>query len=135
MKIDTILERGKFIRKCAHPETLAYFPENREAVKDLYSKYRFEYVLGRDGKPLAPGLSEWIIPGSKGNVWEYGVEMLGFSVNSGVMQERMRRETKDFAQMTQNGDGEANFKFLYSPENMLKVAGMLKLRIRRRISQ
>lgn len=134
MKIDTILERGKFIRKCSNPEKLAYFKENEASVKEAFRKFRFEWVLGRDGKPLNVEMKEWVIRGSRGHCFEYGRGKLGFSVegDSQGLVNNVAKETKGFSKPSQLGDSEANFVCDWTPENVAKLSGVLKFNVRRR---
>lgn len=133
MNIDTILDKGKFIRTCSNPEQLAFFDENKKIIAYLYSKYRFEWVLGRDGKPLNVQDKDWIIKGRKGQVSEYGINKLGISVEGSKWVQIFLRASKDWATITQNGDGECNLVCLATLENINKLESLLKLTLRRKL--
>lgn len=124
---DTILERGKFIRKKKNPEALAFFPENKALVSDLFRKYRFEMIF----EDSLTGDKEWVCVGSRGQVFEYGRSFLGISVEGTKRVHSFIRQTKDFTTVTQLGDGEANLVCAWTPENVKKLAKLLGL-IKRR---
>lgn len=129
----TAIERGKFIRKRKDPKELAYFFENQEMVANLFGRFRMEYVCDSKGIPFQAE-KEWIIPGSRGQIWEYGIGKIGFTVSgdSGKKVSNIERETKNFAKVTQRGDCEANFVCDFSLQNIQFLHSILKLRIRRK---
>lgn len=133
--MSSILERGKFIRTCTAPETLAYFPENKTLVADLFSKYRMEWVLGRDGIPLSIELKEWIVQGRKGQLFEYGKGLLGITIEGPKWTRSFLQQTKSFCTISQRGDAEANLYTSWTAENVAKLAKLLKLHKRRILSE
>lgn len=131
----SVLERGKFIRHCADPKTLAFFPENREAVADLFRRYRMEWILRNDRKPISIELKEWVCVGAKGNVWEYGKGLLGITVEGQKWTSAFIRFTRSFATVTQNGDRETNLRCAWTWQNAGKLASLLKLYKRKFLSE
>lgn len=131
MKIDTIIEKGKFIRTSSAPESLAYFPENRELIAGLFSKYRMEWVLGRDGLPLNVEMKEWVLKGKRGQIYEFGRNKLGVSVEGTRLVTEFSRATKGVCRFHQNGEGEANFWFEPTQESLKTVLGWIKPTMRR----
>lgn len=123
--IDTILERGKFIRNCAHPENLAYFSQNRLLVADLFKKYRMEWTLGRDSSPLIAE-KDWIMPCKKGQIFEFGPEKLGISVEGLIWTPKFIQMTKSFCVVKQDGKVEANLWCFWTPDNLKSVLDILK---------
>ncbi len=125
----SILERGKLIRKSSNPKGLAYFPDNGDLTADLFQRFRMEWVCGTDGLPLDPtGVKEWVAIGEKGQLWEYGRGILGVSVEGEKWTPSFIRQVTGFCTVTQNGGGEANLKCGWTPENVERLAKLLKLR-------
>ncbi len=132
--MSSILERGRFVRTCANPKSLAFFDENQTLAAALYQRFRFEWVCGSDNLPLDPHLREWVIIGQKGQLWEHGCGMLGITVEGTKWTASFIQQTSDFCTVSQNGSGEANLRCTWNSENVEKLAKLLKLRKRRTIS-
>lgn len=126
MKIDTIIESGKFIQTCSNPEGLAYFPENKQLVAYLFTFYRMEWTLGRDGQPLSLELKDWTVKCKKGRLFEFGPLKLGISVEGIIWKPKFIHLTQHFCTVKQNGDGEANLWCEWNKINFDKLVRLLK---------
>lgn len=133
--MSSIIERGRFIRNCADPRVLAYFPENKSLAAELFRQFKIEWVLGTNGKPLSQELNEWICRGSKGAIWEYGPGLLGITIEGPKWIPSFVQQTKAFCTISQLGDSEANLCSSWTPENVGKLAILLKLHKRRILSE
>lgn len=127
----TMLSRGKRIRNRANPESLAYWSENGPNVAKMFKTLRFEWTLGTDGLTLSEVLKDWIVPGRKGQLYERGVNKLGFSVSGTKLIPKITEATASFAKKMQTGDGEANFECLWTEEAVATLKTLLALLTRR----
>ena len=108
---------GPLIAKSADSSGLAAFKENKALLRALNKKLKL--FRGEDG---------WFAKGKNGQVWEYGVGKLGFTVASTIM---INNSILMGFKPTQRGDAEANFSCEWSNENITKLIRLLRLRIRR----
>jgi len=120
----TSLVQGKRLKRSHHPERLAYWPDNRNLVADLYRRHRVE-LLPSD---MVDG---WIAPGARGQAWEHGPGRLGFTIIGAKAISSARRKLGDVATITQCGDDEAAFVCRWTPENLRRIAKTLRLYRRR----
>jgi hypothetical protein len=93
------------------------FKENALRLRALNKHWKL--YRGEDG---------WFASGRLGQVWEYGVGKLGFSVTSGRMITKMIAAGYT---PTQRGDREANFSCAWTAENIHKLKSLLRIRLRR----
>lgn len=128
MNPDTILERGKKIGACANMEALAFFPENKKLVKDLLARYRAEWVVGKDGQALNQKDKEWIVVGSKGQLFEYGAKKLGISAEGRVWSGKALLAFDNQVIKAQIGDGEVQFCIPWTADNVARAAKLFKLK-------
>jgi hypothetical protein len=97
--------------------SFACFKENAPRLKALNKHWKLYH--GKDG---------WFASGRLGQVWEYGVGKLGFTVTSSRM---IRRMIAVGHTLTQRGDREANFSCAWTAENIHKLESLLRIRLRR----
>jgi hypothetical protein len=97
--------------------SFASFKENAPRLKALNKHWKLYH--GGDG---------WFTSGRLGQVWEYGVGKLGFTVTSGRMITKMIAAGYP---PTQRGDREANFSCAWTAENIRKLENRLRIRLRR----
>ena len=128
------LERGQLVRNVTDATTLAQYPENRQLVAQMYARFRFERVMtlernAQTGK-WVPGkpTEEWVIVGVHGQCYEVGPLRLGITVASTRMIYKLQDAGLEAKQM---GEREANFVVSWTPENIERVAALIKLRVRR----
>jgi hypothetical protein len=73
----------------------------------------------------------WVVPGSRGQAWEFGIGKLGFTVIGAKAVRAGVRKLGDIARITQHGDDEANFVADWTPENLRRIGRHLRLYRRR----
>lgn len=112
-KKGTRFQEGPLIGKSADLGSFALFPENADHLRSLNKRLKLFY--GEDG---------WFARGRLGQVWEYGVGKLGFTVGTGIM---IRKAIAAGFTPTQCGGGEANFSCLWTWEMVGKLVDLLKL--------
>jgi hypothetical protein len=122
--ISTGLVTGQRLKRCARPERLAYWPENKSLMAELFRRHWLE-LLPSD---MVDG---WVVPGSRGQAWEYGPGKLGFTVIGAKAVGGAVRKLGDIARITQHGDDEANFVVDWTPENLRRIGRQLRLYRRR----
>jgi hypothetical protein len=108
-------EGPRFGRK---PDLLGFaaFPENAERLTALNK--RLKLYRGEDG---------WFASGRSGQLWEYGVGKLGFTVGSALSINRMIAAGFKIAQ---HGDEEANFSCEWSEDCLERLIKLLRLKKR-----
>ena len=94
-KKQSALQEGPLIRKASDLATFADYPQNSEALRKLNK--RLKLFRGEDG---------WFAAGRHGQVWEYGIGKLGFTVKTPQM---ITIAMEAGFVPKQRGDQEANF--------------------------
>lgn len=113
----TALQAGPMIWKNTTSETFCGFAENADLLSRLNK--RVKLFRGKDG---------WFAHGVGGQVWEYGVRKLGFTVTTA---QKINIMIDAGFQPAQRGDDEANFVCEWTDENIGQLIRMLRLRVRR----
>jgi hypothetical protein len=111
------LQAGPLMGRRHDLPSLASFKENAPRLKALNKHWKLYH--GEDGR---------FASGRLGQVWEYGVGKVGFTVTSGRMISKMIAAGYT---PTQRGDGEANFSCAWTAENIHKLESLLRIRLRR----
>jgi hypothetical protein len=74
----------------------------------------------------------WFVDGRLGQLWEYGIGTIGFTVGNGTM---IQKAIQAGFVPTHRGNGEANFgQIAWTPEILNKLTKLLRLRRRRLVS-
>ena len=109
-------QEGPLIAKRYDLESFLAFPENRDRLRNLNKRIKIYH--GEDG---------WFAGGRNGQLWEYGIHTLGFTVGTGRMVERA---IKAGFTISQRGDHEANFRLPWNENGVDRVIALLRLKRR-----
>ena len=111
------LQAGPLMGRRHDLPSMASSKENAPRLKALNKHWKLYH--GEDG---------WFASGRLGQVWEFGIGKLGFTVTSGRMISKMIAAGYT---PTQRGDREANFSCAWTAENIQRLENLLHIRLRR----